>query len=434
MTDLPLAGVRVLDITVVWSGPSATRYLAALGAEVIRVESIRYYPNMNRGQNPYPTKESLAGMSGMAAAYPDKDPGDEPYNTFGPFLLVSQGKKSTTMELDSEEGREAFHKLVAQSDIVVENNSRVLSSALGLEWDILGAVNPRLILVKMTPLGLSGPYMNAIGFGAHFEGLTGLAALRAHPDAPPDDGGSTFHMDDIAPHGVVFAVLSALMLRERTGRGQLIEFPQAEYLMQGLGDQFLAAAADDRAIAPDGNRHPSTVQGVYPCAGEDQWIAVAVRDDAEWAGLRTALGDPSWAGGGQFATALDRRRNQDELDQLIASHTRGIEKYELFAALQAQGVPAGPILNEADAYSDPHFAARGVFRSVKHPLAGTYDYPSFGAKWSGIDIAWGVPAPLVGQDNEYVYKELLGYTQEQYQHFLDENLAGTQYPRPKPPA
>ncbi|MCW2604506.1 MAG: CoA transferase, partial [Pseudonocardiales bacterium] len=155
---------------------------------------------------------------------------------------------------------------------------------------------------------------------------------------------------------------------------------------------------------------------------------------AEWAGLRTALGDPSWAGGGQFATALDRRRNQDELDQLIASHTRGIEKYELFAALQAQGVPAGPILNEADAYSDPHFAARGVFRSVKHPLAGTYDYPSFGAKWSGIDIAWGVPAPLVGQDNEYVYKELLGYTQEQYQHFLDENLAGTQYPRPKPSA
>jgi crotonobetainyl-CoA:carnitine CoA-transferase CaiB-like acyl-CoA transferase len=434
MTDLPLAGVRVLDITVVWSGPSSTRYLAALGAEVIRVESIRFYPNMNRGQNPYPTKESLAGLAGLAAAYPDKDPGDEPYNTFGPFLLVSQGKRSTTMEMNTEEGREAFHKLVAQSDILVENNSRVLSSALGLEWDILQPINPRLILVKMTPLGLSGPYTNAIGFGAHFEALTGLAALRAHPDAPPDDGGSTFHMDDVAPHGVVFAVLSALMLRERTGRGQLIEFPQAEYLMQGLGDQFLAAAADDRVIAADGNRHPFAVQGVYPCAGVDQWIAVSVRDDAEWTGLRAALGDPEWAAGDQFATALDRRRNQDELDERIGTHTQELDKYEVFAALQAHGVPAGPILNEADAYADPHFAARGVFRSVTHPLAGTHQYPSFGAKWSGIDIAWGVPAPLVGQDNEYVYKELLGYSQEQYQHFLDENLAGTHYPRPQPPS
>lgn len=433
MTDLPLAGVRVLDITVVWSGPSATRYMAALGAEVIRIESIRYYPNMNRGQKPYPTKEALAAVSGMAAAYPDKDPGEEPYNRFGPFLLVSQGKRSTTMELDTDEGREAFHKLVAQSDVLVENNSRVLSAALGLEWDALSAVNPRLVLVKMTPLGLSGPYTNAIGFGAHFEGLTGLAALRAHPGAPPDDAGSTYHMDDVAPHGVVFGVLCALMLRERTGRGQLIEFPQAEYLMQGLGDQFLAAAADDRRIAPDGNRHPSHVQGVYPCAGDDEWIAISVRDEREWQGLRQAFDDPDWASKGDFATALDRRRNQDELDDLIAGYTRDHDKYELFRALQAQGVPAGPVLNEAEAYRDPHFAARGVFRPVTHPQAGTYDYPSFGARWSGIDLAWGRPAPLVGQDNEYVYQELLGYTPEQYQHFLDENLAGSTYPRPRPP-
>jgi crotonobetainyl-CoA:carnitine CoA-transferase CaiB-like acyl-CoA transferase len=166
----------------------------------------------------------------------------------------------------------------------------------------------------------------------------------------------------------------------------------------------------------------------------DQWIAVSVRDDAEWTGLRAALGDPEWAAGDQFATALDRRRNQDELDERIGTHTQELDKYEVFAALQAHGVPAGPILNEADAYADPHFAARGVFRSVTHPLAGTHQYPSFGAKWSGIDIAWGVPAPLVGQDNEYVYKELLGYSQEQYQHFLDENLAGTHYPRPQPPS
>jgi crotonobetainyl-CoA:carnitine CoA-transferase CaiB-like acyl-CoA transferase len=430
MGALPLEGIRILDITVVWSGPSATRFMAALGAEVIRVESIRYYPNMNRGQTPYPTKESLAGLSGMSAAYPDKDPGPDPYNRFGPFLLVSQGKRSVTMELDTAEGREAFHKLVAASDVVVENNSRALSSSLGIEWPQLSAVNPNLILVKMTPLGLDGPYANAIGFGAHFEGLTGLAALRGHPEAPPDDAGSTYHMDDVAPHGVVFGVLAALLHRERTGHGQLIEFPQAEYLMQGLGDAFMAAAEDNRQFRPDGNRHLTMVQGAYPCAGEDQWIAISLRDDADWAALVGALGDPGWAQDARFATAVERRANQDAIDALIAAKTAGHDKHELFASLQAAGIPAAPIYDEADAYGDPHFAERGVFRAITHPSAGTYDYPSFGARWSGMDLAWGRPAPLVGQDNEYVYKELLGYSDDEYQAFLDKGLAGTVYPRP----
>src|SRR6202012_79868 len=144
-------------------------------------------------------------------------------------------------------------------------------------------INPRLIRVKMPPMGLDGPYSRAVGYGAQFESITGMAWLRGHPDQPPDDVDPTYHMDDVAPHGVLFAVLAALRQRERTGRGQLIEFPQGEYLMQGLGDVFLAAARDGDRPPPQGTRPPAGVQGCSPCRGDDQWIAIPVRSDEDWA-------------------------------------------------------------------------------------------------------------------------------------------------------
>lgn len=436
MTPLPLDGVRVVDLTVVWSGPTATRLMAALGAEVIRPESIRYYPRNSRGPQPYPPPETIAAATGLAAAYPHKNPGPDPYNQYGSFLLTAQGKLSATMEItDPKGGREAFHRLIACSDVLVENNSRAISSTLGLEWDELSAINPRLILVKMTPMGLDGPYARAVGYGAQFESITGMAWLRRHPDAPADDADATYHMDDVAPHGVLFAVMAALLLRERTGRGQLIEFPQAEFLMQGLGDVFLAAATEEeREFGPDGNRDPNLVQGIYPCLGNDQWIAISLRDDQDWAALAAAAGQPDWAGAEHFATAASRRQHQDALDAALAGWTISQDKQDLFRKLQAAGVPAAPVYDEADAYADPHFRSRGVFVPVTHPTAGTFDYPGLWARWPGLQPRTGVPAPLLGQHNEYVYRELLGYSAEEYQHLQDAGLIGTTYPRPNGPA
>jgi crotonobetainyl-CoA:carnitine CoA-transferase CaiB-like acyl-CoA transferase len=401
--------------------------MAALGAEVIKPESIRYYPRTTRGQLPYPPPETIRAAHGLAAAYPGKDPGPDPYNRYGSFLLVQQGKLSCTMELSDPRGREAFNRLVACSDVLVENNSLALSSTLGLNWDELSAINPRLILVKMTPMGLTGPYARAIGFGAQFESITGMAWLRGHPDAPPDEVDATYHMDDVAPQGVVFGVLAALRQREQTGQGQLIEFPQAEYLMQGLGDAFLAGAMDGREFTPQGNRHPSWVQGCYPCAGTDQWIAISICDDEQWRAVAGLLGEPGWTASPQFATALSRREHQDELDELLAAATAGWAKRALFLALQQAGVPAAPVYDEADAYADPHFEQRGVFRPVDHPAAGTHSYPTFGAQWSGMAPDWGRPAPLVGQDNEYVYKKLLGYSSQEYDELSAAGLIGTRY-------
>ena len=156
--ELPLRGIRVIDITVVWSGPSACRMLAALGAEVIRVESIDHFPASSRGPVPYPPPEVIGQATGLAAAYPGKDPGPDPYNRYAPFLITGQGKRSVTMELYTEEGRRAFRQLAACSDVLVENNSRTISNALRLTWAELGPVNPGLVLVRMAPLGLDGPY------------------------------------------------------------------------------------------------------------------------------------------------------------------------------------------------------------------------------------------------------------------------------------
>src|ERR1700733_2178202 len=323
IVDLPLRGIRVIDITVVWSGPSACRLMAALGAEVIRVESIDHFPASSRGPVPYPPPEVIGQAKGLAAAYPGKDPGPDPYNRYAPFLITGQGKRSVTMELYTEEGRRAFRQLVQCSDVLVENNSRSISNALRLTWEELGPVNPGLVLVRMAPLGLDGPYADATGYGMHFEALTGIGSLRGHADADPGDAGSTFHMDDVGPQGVVFAVLAALMQRERTGQGQLVEFAQGEYLMQGLGDAFVASSLDGQAFSPDGNRHPAWLQGLYPCRGEDQWIALTVRDDAELAGLTGVLGEPEWAADPRFASVAAGREHQDELDQRLAGGTAG---------------------------------------------------------------------------------------------------------------
>jgi crotonobetainyl-CoA:carnitine CoA-transferase CaiB-like acyl-CoA transferase len=430
MSELPLAGIRVIDITVVWSGPSACRMLAALGAEVIRIESIHHFPATSRGQVPYPDPAAIAAAVGAAAAYPGKDPGPDPYNRFGPFLATNQGKLSVTMELDTPEGTEAFHRLVGCSDVLVENNARAAGDGLGITWPALRPLNSRLVMVRMAPLGLDGPYANALGYGAHFEALTGIGALRGHPGAAREDAGSTYHMDDVAPQGVVFAVLAALMQRERTGAGQLIEFPQGEFLMQGIGDAFVAESMNGESYSPQGNRHPAWVQGIYPCRGEDQWIALSIRDDAEWEALLAVIGHPAWGADPRFASLTSCRAHQDELDPLLAACTAGWAKRALFLALQQAGVPAGPVMDEADAYADPHFEQRQTFRPVTNPAAGTHMYPGLGARWSGMTPAWGRPSPLIGQDNEYVYKKLLGYTDAEYDDLAEAGLIGNSYPRP----
>ncbi|MBE3555835.1 MAG: CoA transferase [Firmicutes bacterium] len=429
MAHLPLEGLRVIDFTVVWAGPLVTKMMAELGAEVIRVESKEHFPSSTKGLMAYPTKEMVATMGGLGSAYPNKDPGPDPYNRHAMFNVHAINKLSCTMELDRPEGMEAFERLVKVSDILVENNAVRVGNKLGLDWEHISALNPRMILVRMPPLGLTGPYANALGFGAHFEALSGVTYIRGYRDADPSKTTETFHMDDASAHGVLFAVLAALHHREKTGRGQMIEFPQAENMLQQMGEAFLDYSMNGRSAEPHGNTHPFFVQGCYPCKGDDQWIVFTLENEAQWQALLELAEHPAWGEDPRFATPLSRRENQDALDPLLASFTQQHDKVALFHLLQRVGIPAAPIYDEADAYRDPQFSERGFFKSMTHLETGTHLYPSHLSQWSGLQMRWETPPPMLGQHNAYVYKEVLGYSEEEYQQMLEQGLIGTEYAR-----
>jgi crotonobetainyl-CoA:carnitine CoA-transferase CaiB-like acyl-CoA transferase len=411
---LPLAGLRVLDLSVVWSGPYCTMLLSDLGAEVVRLDNPWLFPSSTKGQMPRPPKELAERLGGLVAAYPDHDPGPRPWNRHAMFNCHARGKLIATLDLRRPSGRETFLRLVERSDVLVENNSAHTLDSLDLGWDVLAARNPRLVAVRMAPFGLSGPLRDVIGFGANFEAFVGLTATRGYGDADPTTTSAVFHMDPATGVTATFGILAALRARERTGRGQLIEFPQAENVMQHIGELVVDAARTGRVHGPLGNRHPTRApQGAYPCRGDDRWLAVSVGSDEEWAGLRRAMGDPAWAGDERYATAAGRRACHDEIDRGIAAWTRDGDDIELFHRCQAEGVPAGPVLHEHDLYADPHLRARGFFRANTAVDAGTHEYPAHLWHWTGPELRWA-PIAAMGDHNDYVYREVLGLSDEEY--------------------
>ena len=428
MNDLPLEGIRVLDLTVVWAGPAATQHLADLGAEVIRVESSHRIPSSTRAQ-PHLTADLVQRMGMLQRmSFPDGQPQPQPYNRSSSFNVLNRNKLSVTMELDTDEGAQAFRELVAMSDIVVENNAQRIGNRLGFTWEVLSAINPKLILCRMPPLGLSGPYADYLGFGAHFEALTGLTWLRAYPDADISQTSPTFHMDDVSPTVAGFMILGALHRRHRTGKGCLVEIPQAETMLHQIGDVVLDQSMNGRSQPSLGNRdRVSAPQGCYPCLGEDQWVVISVRNDAEWAALIDAMGAPEWACAPALATASGRHAQHDHIDQELSRWTRTRSKQAVFHCLQEQGVPAAPVQDEADTFADPQVTHRGLFKPLHQAATGTYNFPRQPYRFSDMPLRWERAAPSLGEDNEYVYLELLGYTQAQYHELLRRGLAGTEY-------
>ncbi len=419
---LPLDGIRVLDLTVVWAGPFATMLLADLGAEVIRVDNPWIFPTATRGSVPRPPRALVPEM-GPLSSYPDDDPGARPWNRHSMFSAHSRGKLGATLDLRRADGVEAFLQLVERSDVVVENNSARVLDQLGLGWDVLSARNPRIIAVRMPPMGLSGPYRDWLGFGAHFEALCGLTSLRGYTDLDPSSTGPVFHMDPATGAAGALATLLALRRRERSGRGCLVELPQSENLIQHIGEFMIDADRTGRVHGPGGNRHPTRApQGCYPCAAPDgtpgpaadRWAVISVGDDAQWAGLGRALGQPAWAGDDRFATAAGRRAHHDELDALVASVTTTMQPYDVFHRCQAEGVAAAPVLDEPGCYAEPHLAARGAFRDNGSVDLGTHRFPGHLWRWDGPELRWG-PLSRLGADNEHVMRDVLGVDDEGWQ-------------------
>jgi crotonobetainyl-CoA:carnitine CoA-transferase CaiB-like acyl-CoA transferase len=366
----------------------------------------------------------VAATAYHGATYPGKDPGTRPYDRSALFNWHSRNKLAACMNLETPEGHDAALALLAISDVLVENNSNGVLERLGLGHEDLLQLNPRLIVARMPPLGMTGPMSTYLGYGPNFNSLVGIAAMDGYEGETPDTAGENYHMDEAAPAGLTFAVIAALLDRESTGIGGLIEFAQAENVMQDIGEFFLDLQLNDRNPEVLGNSDPHLLQDAYPAREEDRWVAISIRNDRDWSALTAVLGGPEWSALG--ASAQSRHAHAAALRAHIADWTRLRPADEIVSQLQAAGVPAGEVMTETRLLQDKHLAARDWFKERSHPSVGTHRYPGHPWRASGFELAFGRPLPGFGEDNEYVYKTLLGYSDEKYDDLVGRRLITTE--------
>jgi crotonobetainyl-CoA:carnitine CoA-transferase CaiB-like acyl-CoA transferase len=406
-----------VDLTVVWAGPGGTALLGDLGAEVIRIEGNN---RIARQASARQTKESMATTGYSAAMFPDREPQPRPYDRSAIFNWHSRNKLAATGNLETPEGHRAIIELIKISDVFIENNSNGTLEKLGLGHEQLLKMNPRLIVVRMPPMGMTGPMSTYLGYGPNFNALVGIAAMDGYEGETPDTAGDNYHMDEATPTGVAIAVLAALWDRERTGQGGLVEFAQSENVMQDIGEFVLDRQLNQRNPGVLGNTDPYLLQDVFPCREEDRWIAISIRHDQDWAALRSLIGAADWLADGD--TAELRVRNSVPLRRHLSDWTRDRSSETVLAALHAQAVPAGEVMSELRLLGDPHLAARDWFKLRFHPNVGTHRYPGHPWRAQGFDTVFGRPVPAFGEDNEYVYKQLLGYSDAEYNSQVERRL------------
>ena len=405
---LPLAGIRVIDLTVVWAGPLTTTLLADLGAEVIRLDNPNLFPTATRGAVPRPRPGHEADLGQLWGRFPGGRAGERPWNQPAAFVSHARTKLSMTVDLRTDLGRETFLELVDQSDLVVENNSIRVLPSLGLGWDVLHERNPKLVMLRLPLLGLDGPYAGYVGFGAHMEALCGYSSLRGYPDLDPTSLDPTYYMDPATGVVGAFATLAALRRRAATGVGELVEVAQAENLLQYIGEYLIDAAMTGEPHECHGNRHPHRApQGVYRCTGDDAWVALSVADDGQWASLVDEMGRPGWAADPSLAAEDGRRERHDEVDRGLEAWTSTCRVDEVLAVCRQAGVAAAPVLDEPGLCADPHVVERGYFRPNSSDDVPEVLFPGHQWRWDGPPMVWG-PINMMGRDNDYVYRTVLG--------------------------
>ena len=391
---LPLGGTRIIDLSAAIAGPVATRVLAHLGAEVIKVEA--------------PWGRAAEGT------------GRRPYNAIPSFNEANRGKKGLSLNLQEPEGKEVFLRLVGVSDAVVENFSPRVLRNLGLTYDVLRRARPDIILVSIPALGAEGPWADFIAFGPGAEALGGLCALTGYEGGPPLKA-HLFYADQNAAFHAAVALLAALYRRRRTGQGGHIVVPLRECVQAVIGEAFLEAQMRGFQSPPRrGSRHPSWApHNVYRCRGEDAWAAIACATDEEFQRLCQVMGRPGLAEDPRFADSLSRKRNEAALDGLVEEWTRERTPQEAMALLQAAGVKAGAVLTAADLFKhDPHWQTRAYWDRAVHPEAGEGVHPGLPWKALRMERITGGPAPLFAQENAWLQRELLGLPEDMHPPFF----------------
>ncbi|MGI8550854.1 MAG: CoA transferase, partial [Dehalococcoidia bacterium] len=394
----PLAGLRVLDLGNWVTIPYLCRELADMGAEVVKVESPKH---LTVGRIQYG-----AGPS---------------------FSEMHRNKRSVTIELDCPAGIDVFKRLVSTADVLAENFAPRVMGNLGLTYEILREVNPRLIYLSSTAFGQSGPYRDYGAFGSTLESMIGLASVTGLPDDPPTRCGLTSTDYPAAQMGYA-AILAALAYRRRSGKGQYIDLSQYETGVALMGGELVAYALRGELPARRGNRAADRApQGVYRCAGDDNWLAISVGSDAQFALLCAAIGREELALDPKYATVAGRRRQHDALDMLIGGWARAQDHRAAMKLFQGRGVPAAAVLNPKALLLDEQCLARDYYRP--DPPPGTSLPPDTplvtgGLPWRLSRTPGGIArwVPGIGQDNQSIFKEVVGLTDSEYAEVVAEGV------------
>jgi len=409
--ELPLAGVRILDMTAWWAGPSATHMLATLGAEVVHLESTTRLDGMR--------------MTGGSARHRVRDW----WEASAFFAAANTNKLGLTLDLGQPAGLAVARRLIAACDAVVENFTPRVLDGFGLGWETISALAPRCSLVRMPAFGLSGPWRDRTGFAQTMEQLTGLAWLTGHPDDQPRIQRGP--CDPLSGMHAAWALLLALAERERRGAGLLVECTMLEGALNAACEQLLEFGAYGRLLTRMGNRSPLCApQGLYACAGSrpgaERWLALSIETDAQWRALAGTLGDPAWSRAPALATQRGRAEHHDAIDRELRAWCADRSRDERVEQLLAAGVPAAPVADPRSASRCPQHAARGFYEEISHAAIGTHPIPSVPFRYRRSVARWlRRPAPLLGEHNREILAGWIGLSDAEIADLEARGVIGT---------
>jgi crotonobetainyl-CoA:carnitine CoA-transferase CaiB-like acyl-CoA transferase len=393
MYENTLKGIRVLDFTWLLAGPYATRILADFGVEVIKVQSGKI-------------------ATGVES------------NVTGYFSTWNRNKLGITLDMTCPEGRELAIRLVRISDVLVENFTPRVMANWGLSYEMLKEVKQDLIMVSLSGMGQTGPWRDFAALGTTIQALSGVTCLTSFGRNSPEGIGYSY-ADPIAGLFAAIAILSALEHRTRTGEGQYIDVSEYEAMCSLLGPTLLNYSVNGSLAMPKGNVSEyilAAPHGCYKCQGDDRWCVIAVFTEDEWLALCKVMGEPAWTKQKRFSGLSKRQQHAEELNRLLEQWTINYTPEQVVNMLQEAGVPSGVVNDAADLSTDPQLKSRGFFVQIPHPVHGNTSSDGTPIRLSRTPARFVRAAPLLGQDNRYVYRDLLGLSEEQFCQYIEKGV------------
>jgi crotonobetainyl-CoA:carnitine CoA-transferase CaiB-like acyl-CoA transferase len=407
MQKLPLKGIRVLEFCQMWAGPHMSEWLSVMGAEVIKVETNPRIDYMR----------TVGAPPGLAGTGP---------NVGSAFATLNWGKKSIALNMTNSRAQELAKKLVKMSDVVAENFGGAVLDRWGMSYAELKKIKPDIVVYAGSGYGRSGPYKERPAYAEIVDAFVGATFANGYPGGEPAVVGVSPWTDAGQAITSSFAILTALYHRIQTGEGQYIDAAMIEENANFLGELVMAYTINGTISERSGNRDPIMApHGCYPCKStkdEAEWVAIAVANQKEWRVLCKLMGDPGWTKQLEFEDELSRWKNQEALDKNLRQWTSRSGAYEIAQKLQKAGIAAAASLSPKQLTHDEHLAARKFFVKTKHPVLGEVTLTGLPFRFSNSPGGNYEAAPLLGEDNDYVFGELLGLSKEEIQSLSEEKI------------